>query len=62
MEPSNQVSIPHRAGPGLELCGSDGGGHSIGEILNYDGRIGGLNSQWAWATEFLAGRASITSS
>jgi predicted flavoprotein YhiN len=29
----------------------------IGEILDCDGRIGGLNFQWAWATGFLAGRA-----
>jgi predicted flavoprotein YhiN len=29
----------------------------IGEILNCDGRIGGFNFQWAWATGLLAGRA-----
>ena len=29
----------------------------IGEILACDGRIGGFNFQWAWATGFLAGRA-----
>ena len=29
----------------------------IGEILDCDGRIGGFNFQWAWATGFLAGRA-----
>jgi predicted flavoprotein YhiN len=28
----------------------------IGEILDCDGRIGGFNFQWAWATGFLAGR------
>jgi predicted Rossmann fold flavoprotein len=28
-----------------------------GEILDCDGRIGGFNFQWAWATGFLAGRA-----
>jgi len=30
----------------------------VGEILDCDGRIGGFNFQWAWATGFLAGRAS----
>jgi len=29
----------------------------IGEILDCDGRIGGFNFHWAWATGFLAGRA-----
>ncbi len=29
----------------------------IGEILDCDGRIGGFNFQWAWATGFLAGRS-----
>mgnify|MGYP001616273436 CR=1 FL=1 len=29
----------------------------IGEILDCDGRIGGFNFQWAWATGFLSGRA-----
>lgn len=33
----------------------------IGEILDCDGRIGGFNFQWAWATGFLAGRAVSTS-
>ena len=28
-----------------------------GEILDADGRIGGFNFQWAWASGFLAGRA-----
>ena len=31
----------------------------IGEILDCDGRIGGFNFQWAWATGFLAGRAVV---
>jgi len=30
----------------------------VGEILDCDGRIGGFNFQWAWATGYLAGRAS----
>ncbi|MEX2215124.1 MAG: NAD(P)/FAD-dependent oxidoreductase [Phycisphaeraceae bacterium] len=38
-----------RAVPGLFL---------VGEILDCDGRIGGFNFQWAWATGFLAGRAA----
>jgi predicted Rossmann fold flavoprotein len=32
-----------------------------GEILDCDGRIGGFNFQWAWATGFLAGRAAVRS-
>ena len=28
-----------------------------GEILDCDGRIGGFNFQWAWATGFLAGNS-----
>ena len=27
----------------------------IGEMLDCDGRIGGFNFQWAWATGYLAG-------
>ena len=30
----------------------------VGEILDCDGRIGGFNFQWAWATGVLAGRAA----
>ena len=29
----------------------------VGEILDVDGRIGGFNFQWAWATGKVAGRA-----
>jgi predicted Rossmann fold flavoprotein len=29
----------------------------VGEILDVDGRIGGFNFQWAWATGHVAGRA-----
>lgn len=32
--------------------------HIVGEILDVDGRIGGFNFQWAWATGFLAGTAA----
>ena len=35
--------------PGLYLAG---------EALDCDGRIGGFNFQWAWATGHLAGRAA----
>jgi predicted Rossmann fold flavoprotein len=30
----------------------------IGEILDCDGRIGGFNFQWAWATGYIAGSAA----
>ncbi|TKS60765.1 MAG: hypothetical protein EWM72_01070 [Nitrospira sp.] len=33
----------------------------VGEILDCDGRIGGFNFQWAWATGFLAGKAATSS-
>ena len=32
--------------------------HLAGEILDVDGRIGGFNFQWAWATGHLAGTAA----
>jgi len=32
----------------------------VGEILDVDGRIGGFNFQWAWATGFVAGQALAT--
>jgi len=38
-----------RVVPGLHLCG---------ELLDADGRIGGFNFQWAWATGYLAGRGA----
>jgi len=31
----------------------------VGEILDVDGKIGGYNFQWAWATGFIAGRQSL---
>ncbi|MEM8872675.1 MAG: aminoacetone oxidase family FAD-binding enzyme [Planctomycetota bacterium] len=34
------------------------GVHLAGEILDLDGRIGGFNFQWAWATGHLAGKAA----
>jgi predicted Rossmann fold flavoprotein len=35
------------------------GFYFVGEILDCDGRIGGFNFQWAWATGSLAGRAVV---
>jgi predicted Rossmann fold flavoprotein len=32
--------------------------HLAGEILDVEGRIGGFNFQWAWATGYLAGNAA----
>jgi predicted Rossmann fold flavoprotein len=32
--------------------------HLAGEILDVDGRIGGFNFQWAWASGFIAGTAA----
>jgi predicted Rossmann fold flavoprotein len=45
IDPSTMQS---RRCPGLFL---------VGEILDVDGRIGGFNFQWAWATGHVAGRA-----
>ena len=36
--------------------------HLAGEILDVDGRIGGFNFQWAWATGFIAGGAAASAS
>ncbi|MDP9173709.1 MAG: NAD(P)/FAD-dependent oxidoreductase [Planctomycetota bacterium] len=49
--PLNEVSqrtMKSRKVPGL---------HFVGEMLDCDGRIGGFNFQWAWATGYLAGHA-----
>ena len=49
--PLDQVrldSMESRLAPGLHLCG---------ELLDVDGRIGGFNFQWAWASGTVAGRA-----
>jgi predicted flavoprotein YhiN len=32
--------------------------HFAGEVLDVDGRIGGFNFQWAWASAFVAGSAA----
>ena len=42
-------TMESRKAPGL---------HLVGEILDCDGRIGGFNFQWAWATGYLAGMAA----
>jgi predicted flavoprotein YhiN len=43
-------TMESRLVPGLHLCG---------EICDVDGRIGGFNFQWAWASGYLAGRAAV---
>ena len=48
LEEVNFRTMESKLVPGLYL---------IGEILDCDGRIGGFNFQWAWATGFLSGRA-----
>lgn len=48
IDPSTMAS---RVCPGLYL---------VGEILDVDGRIGGFNFQWAWATGRVAGRGLAT--
>jgi predicted Rossmann fold flavoprotein len=42
-------TMESRVCPGLYL---------VGEILDVDGRIGGFNFQWAWASGFVAGTAA----
>jgi predicted Rossmann fold flavoprotein len=44
-------TMQSRKVPGLYLAG---------EVLDCDGRIGGFNFQWAWATGFLAGRGAAS--
>lgn len=44
----NLATMESRVCPGL---------HLIGEICDVDGRIGGYNFQWAWASGFVAGSA-----
>jgi hypothetical protein len=44
----NPATMESRVCPGLYL---------VGEILDVDGRIGGFNFQWAWASGRVAGRA-----
>lgn len=42
-------TMESRVVPGLHLCG---------EICDVDGRIGGFNFQWAWASGFVAGSSA----
>lgn len=46
------ATMASRACPGLFVCG---------EVCDVDGRIGGFNFQWAWASGFLAGTAAAGS-
>lgn len=50
LEEINFRTMESRKVPGL---------HLIGEMLDCDGRIGGFNFQWAWATGYLGGRGAI---
>ncbi len=43
-------TMESRTCPSLHLCG---------EICDVDGRIGGFNFQWAWASGYLAGRGAV---
>ncbi len=45
-------TMESRICPGLHLCG---------EICDVDGRIGGFNFQWAWASGFVAGTSAAKS-
>ena len=47
---SDLATMESRLVPGLFLCG---------EILDVDGRIGGFNFQWAWASGHVAGMAAL---
>lgn len=44
-------TMASRVLPSLHLCG---------EVLDVDGRIGGFNFQWAWASGRLAGRGAVS--
>ena len=50
LEEINYRTMESKLVPGLYL---------IGELLDCDGRIGGFNFQWAWATGYLAGSAAL---
>jgi predicted Rossmann fold flavoprotein len=49
LEEIDYRTMRSRVVPGLYL---------IGEMLDCDGRIGGFNFQWAWATGYIAGSAA----
>lgn len=46
------ATMGSRVCPGLFVCG---------EVCDVDGRIGGFNFQWAWASGYLAGTAAASS-
>ena len=48
----NLSTMTSRSCPGLHLCG---------EICDVDGRIGGFNFQWAWASGHIAGTSAAES-
>jgi predicted Rossmann fold flavoprotein len=53
--PLDQIDLKTMASrrcPGLQL---------VGEICDVDGRIGGFNFQWAWASGYVAGTAPLSS-
>lgn len=52
LEEINYRTMESKLVPGLYL---------LGEILDCDGRIGGFNFQWAWATGWLAGESASRS-
>ncbi|ULA68135.1 MAG: putative 3-dehydro-bile acid delta(4,6)-reductase [Nitrospira sp.] len=52
LEEVNFRTMESKLVPGLYL---------VGEVLDCDGRIGGFNFQWAWATGRVAGRAAAAS-
>jgi predicted flavoprotein YhiN len=43
------ATMASRCCPGLHLCG---------EVLDVDGRLGGFNFQWAWASGTSAGKGA----
>lgn len=49
LEEVDLKTMTSRKMPGLSL---------VGEILDVDGRIGGFNFQWAWATGYIAGSST----
>jgi predicted Rossmann fold flavoprotein len=48
----NLKTLESKPTPGLHVCG---------EICDVDGRIGGFNFQWAWASGFVAGSSAVDS-
>jgi predicted Rossmann fold flavoprotein len=52
LEEINPQTMESRKVPGLYVTG---------EMLDCDGRIGGFNFQWAWATGYIAGRSAAAS-